>query len=211
MGGFYLPFPPATRFQYTVISIPEIFRKADRDAASTEYPAFIKEQYLQLPSLSPEVRDLAQKVTLASVTTSGKVRVIEQFLKQTYRYSLDAETAIQKSPIEEFLFIRKTGYCEHYATAMVVMLRTVGIPARLVTGFLATEWNEFGGYFTVRQRDAHAWVEVYFPDSGWMTMDPTPTVSAAVTSTRWEPLSQLGESLRLKWDRLFVHYSAKDQ
>jgi protein-glutamine gamma-glutamyltransferase len=87
----------------------------------------------------------------------------------------------------------------------------VGIPARLVTGFLATEWNEYGGYFTVRQRDAHAWVEVYFPHSGWITMDPTPTVSAAVTTTRWEPLSQLGESLRLKWDRLFVHYSAKDQ
>jgi len=80
-----------------------------------------------------------------------------------------------------------------------------------VTGFLATEWNEYGGYFTVRQRDAHAWVEVYFPHSGWITMDPTPTVSAAVTTTRWEPLSQLGESLRLKWDRLFVHYSAKDQ
>ena len=62
-----------------------------------------------------------------------------------------------------FFSRRKTGYCEHYATAMVVMLRTIGIPARLVTGFLATEWNEYGGYFTVRQRDAHAWVEVYFP------------------------------------------------
>jgi hypothetical protein len=130
---------------------------------------------------------------------------------ENYRYSLEADTTTLSHPLEEFLFARKTGYCEHYATAMVVMLRTVGIPARLVTGFLATEWNEYGGYFTVRQRDAHAWVEVYFPHSGWITMDPTPTVSAAVTTTRWEPLSQLGESLRLKWDRLFVHYSAKDQ
>jgi hypothetical protein len=94
---------------------------------------------------------------------------------------------------------------------MVVMLRTIGIPARLVTGFLATEWNEYGGYFTVRQRDAHAWVEVYFPRSGWITMDPTPTVIAAVAPSRWEPLSRFGESIRLQWDRLFIHYSAKDQ
>jgi len=130
---------------------------------------------------------------------------------ENYRYSLEADTVMLSHPLEEFLFTRKTGYCEHYATAMVVMLRTVGIPARLVTGFLATEWNEYGGYFTVRQRDAHAWVEVYFPHSGWITMDPTPTVIAAVATTRWEPLSQLLESVRLQWDRLFVRYSGKDQ
>jgi len=80
-----------------------------------------------------------------------------------------------------------------------------------VTGFMATEWNEYGGYFTVRQRDAHAWVEVYFPRSGWITMDPTPTISAAVATSHWDSLSRLGESLRLQWDRLFVRYSAKDQ
>src|SRR5207249_944866 len=184
---------------------------ADRDAASTEYPAFIKEQYLQLPSLSPEVRDLAQKVTLASVTTSGKVRVIEQFLKQTYRYSLDAETAIQKSPIEEFLFVRKTGYCEHYASAMVVLLRTLGIPARLATGFLAGEWNDFGHYYTVRQRDAHAWVEVYFPLSGWITFDPTPSVAALVSNHLWTAFGRVMDSIRLKWDRLVIQYSFADQ
>jgi hypothetical protein len=211
MGGFYLPFPPTTRFQYTVISIPEIFRKADRDAASTEYPAFIKEQYLQLPSLSPEVRELAQKVTLASVTTSGKVRVIERFLKQTYGYSLDAETAIQKSPIEEFLFIRKTGYCEHYASAMVVLLRTLGIPARLATGFMVGEWNDFGHYYTVRQRDAHAWVEVYFPLSGWITFDPTPSVTGTPGNPFLTYVGKLLDSLRLQWDRYVIMYSLRDQ
>jgi hypothetical protein len=136
---------------------------------------------------------------------------IQEHLLKNYRYSLETDTATLSHPLEEFLFTRKTGYCEHYATAMVVMLRTVGIPARLVTGFLATEWNEYGGYFTVRQRDAHAWVEVYFPHTGWITMDPTPTVSAAVATSRWELLSRLGESVRLQWDRLFVRYSAKDQ
>src|SRR5262249_4618376 len=106
---------------------------------------------------------------------------------------------------------RKAGYCEHYATAMVILLRTVGIPARLVTGFLATEWNEFGGYYTVRQQDAHAWVEVYFPRSGWVTMDPTPTVSTPVFTSRWDVLRRLSESFRLQWDRLFVRYSVGDQ
>ncbi|MBA5869921.1 MAG: DUF4129 domain-containing protein, partial [Nitrospira sp. CR2.1] len=93
----------------------------------------------------------------------------------------------------------------------VVLLRTVGIPARLVTGFLATEWNEFGGYYTVRQRDAHAWVEVYFPQSGWITMDPTPPAPSAMGSTWWLSATSAMDSMRLKWDRLFVHYSAHDQ
>jgi hypothetical protein len=136
---------------------------------------------------------------------------VKQHLLENYRYSLETDTATLSHPLDEFLFTRKTGYCEHYATAMVVMLRTVGIPARLVTGFLATEWNEYGGYFTVRQRDAHAWVEVYFPHSGWVTMDPTPTISETVATNRWESIRRLGESIWLQWDRLFVRYSAMDQ
>jgi hypothetical protein len=158
-----------------------------------------------------QVTDLAHHVTQQAATLLGKTMAIQQHLLENYRYSLEADTATLSHPLEEFLFTRKTGYCEHYATAMVVMLRSVGIPARLVTGFLATEWNEYGGYFTVRQRDAHAWVEVYFPHSGWITMDPTPTVSAAITTSRWEFLSRIGESFRLQWDRLFIRYSGKDQ
>jgi hypothetical protein len=160
---------------------------------------------------SQQVADLAHRVIQQATTPFGQALAIQQHLLENYRYSLEADTATLSHPLEEFLFTRKTGYCEHYATAMVVMLRTVGIPARLVTGFLATEWNEYGSYFTVRQRDAHAWVEVYFPHSGWITMDPTPTISAAVATSRWEPLSRFGESIRLQWDRLFVRYSAKDQ
>jgi hypothetical protein len=154
---------------------------------------------------------LAHRVIQQVVTPFGQTLAIQQHLLENYRYSLEADTATLSHPLEEFLFTRKTGYCEHYATAMVVMLRTVGIPARLVTGFLATEWNEYGGYFTVRQRDAHAWVEVYFPHSGWITMDPTPTVSAAVATSRWESIRRIEESVRLQWDRLFIRYSAKDQ
>ncbi|HXT68025.1 MAG TPA: DUF3488 and transglutaminase-like domain-containing protein [Nitrospiraceae bacterium] len=211
MGGLHLPVPPSSRIRYSVTSyVPQLVAN-ERTAQTLAYPDSIRSHYLQVPMESQKVADLAHRVTQQAMTPFEQTLAIQQHLLENYRYSLENDTATLNHPLDEFLFIRKTGYCEHYATAMVVMLRTVGIPARLVTGFLATEWNEYGGYFTVRQRDAHAWVEVYFPYSGWITMDPTPTVSAAVTSSRWEAFSRLMASVGLQWDRLFVHYSAKDQ
>jgi protein-glutamine gamma-glutamyltransferase len=211
MSGLHLPFPPSSRIRYSVTSqIPQLVAN-DRTASALDYPDSVRSRYLQVPAQSQQIADLAHRVSRQATTPFEQTLAIQGHLLENYRYSLDADTATLSHPLEEFLFTRKTGYCEHYATAMVVMLRTVGIPARLVTGFLATEWNDYGGYFTVRQRDAHAWVEVYFPHSGWITMDPTPTVSATGTTSRWESLSRLGESLRLQWDRLFVRYSAKDQ
>ena len=211
MSGLHLPLPPSSRLRYSVTSqVPQLVAD-ERTASELAYPDSIRSHYLQVPVESQQVANLARRVIREATTPFGQTLAIQQHLLENYRYSLEADTATLSHPLEEFLFTRKTGYCEHYATAMVVMLRTVGIPARLVTGFLATEWNEYGGYFTVRQRDAHAWVEVYFPHSGWITMDPTPTVSAAVAISRWESIRRLGESLRLQWDRLFVRYSAKDQ
>lgn len=211
MSGLHLPFSPSSRIRYSVVShVPQLVAN-ERTAASLDYPDSIRFHYLQVPTGSEQVADLAHRVTQRDSTPFEQTQAILQHLLENYRYSLESDTAQLDHPLEEFLFTRKTGYCEHYATAMVVMLRTVGIPARLVTGFLATEWNDYGGYFTVRQRDAHAWVEVYFPHSGWITMDPTPAVSAAVAPSGWEPLSRVAESVRLQWDRLFVHYSARDQ
>ncbi|HEV8329013.1 MAG TPA: DUF3488 and transglutaminase-like domain-containing protein [Nitrospiraceae bacterium] len=211
MGGLHLPFPPSSRIRYSVTSQVPMLAADERTASILTYPDSIRSHYLQVPVGSQQVADLAHRVSQQGMTPFGQTLAIQQYLLENYRYSLEADTATLSHPLEEFLFTRKTGYCEHYATAMVVMLRTVGIPARLVTGFLATEWNEYGGYFTVRQRDAHAWVEVYFPHSGWIIMDPTPTVNVAVATSSWEPLSRLGDSVRLQWDRLFIRYSAKDQ
>lgn len=211
MGGLRLPAPPSSRIRYSVTSRAPRLATEERTASILLYPDSIRAHYLQVPAGSQPVAELAHRVSDGAPTPFARTMAIQQHLLENYGYSLEAETATLSHPLEEFLFTRKTGYCEHYATAMVVMLRTIGIPARLVTGFLATEWNEYGGYFTVRQRDAHAWVEVYFPRSGWITMDPTPTVIAAVAPSRWEPLGRLGESIRLQWDRLFIHYSAKDQ
>lgn len=211
MGGLYLPSPPSSRIRYSVTSQVPQLAQDERTALTLAYPDSIRSHYLQVPVGSQQVAELAQRVTQQATTPFGQTLAIQQHLLENYRYSLEGDTAMLSHPLEEFLFRRKTGYCEHYATAMVVMLRTIGIPARLVTGFLATEWNEYGGYFTVRQRDAHAWVEVYFPNSGWIIMDPTPTINTLIATNRWESIRRLGESVRLQWDRLFVHYSAKDQ
>jgi hypothetical protein len=167
---------------------------------------------LQAPDRSIRVSALAQEVTRTSTTPYEKVQAIERHLQQNYQYSLDVGTSPQTNPVEEFLFIRKTGYCEHYATAMVLMLRSIGIPARLVTGFLPGEWNDFGNYYSVRQQDAHAWVEVFFPRSGWLTFDPTPSVAAVPPQFLLvAKMGRLVDSLQLKWDRYVVQYSFRDQ
>jgi len=211
MRGLYLPYPPSARFQYSVRSIPGRLLEADRAAPSFIYPAFIREHYLQLPDTSPRVAMLAREVTSAASTPYGRARAIEQHLRRSYQYSLDVGTTVSADPVEDFLFTRKTGYCEHYATAMVVLLRTLGIPARLVTGFLPGVWNDFGNYYTIRQQDAHAWVEVYFPRSGWVTFDPTPSVPAVVPSWVWWNIGKIVDSIRLRWDRYVVQYSFRDQ
>jgi len=211
MGGFYLSYPFSTRFQYTAISFPELLRKADREMIAADYPKAITKHFLQLPALSPRVRELAERITETSGTSYQKIQAVEQYLKQNYQYTLDVGSGVSKSPTEDFLFTRKTGYCEHYASAMVVLLRTLGIPARLATGFLPGEWNDFGQYYTVRKLDAHAWVEVYFPVSGWMTFDPTPSVIGAPRNPFLTSAGKIIDSVRLRWDRYVIRYNIRDQ
>ncbi len=210
VGGLSLPYQTSARFQYSVRSIPDRLLESDRTADSFSYSDLIRKRFLQLPDMSPRVEALAREVAGTGQTPYDMARAVERHLRQNYQYSLDVGTSVSASPVEDFLFTRKTGYCEHYATAMVVMLRTLGIPARLVTGFLPGVWNDFGNYYSVRQQDAHAWVEVYFPRSGWVTFDPTPAVPAAVPSFFWR-IGKVVDSVRLKWDRYVVQYSLRDQ
>jgi hypothetical protein len=211
MGGLRLPYQYSSRLRYSVVSREHRVTPEEQLVSAIDYPRSIQDRYVQVPPFTPRVAELAKRLVQRAATPYEQVSAIQQHLMQNYQYSLDIETTLAASPVEEFLFGRKAGYCEHYATAMGMLLRSIGIPARLVTGFLATEWNDFGGYFTVRQRDAHAWVEVYFPRSGWITFDPTPASGAAAVGSRWDALYRLSELLRLQWDRVFIRYSARDQ
>lgn len=212
-GSVHLPFPSSSRIEYSVISRSNPVLPEDLTSESGLYPESFARHFLQIPARSERIAVLAKEVTLTHRTTYDKANAIQSFLTRNFRYSLDAPLRDQDQPLEEFLFTRKTGYCEHYATAMVMMLRTIGIPARLVTGFLATEWNEYGNYYLVRQQDAHAWVEMHLPNSGWITMDPTPPSIETVGSgsPTWHALGRMMDTLRLQWSRFFVQYSAADQ
>jgi transglutaminase-like putative cysteine protease len=212
-GALYLPFPTSTRMEYSVVSRSNPVLPADLRPQPISYPDSFARYFLQAPVHSDRIDALAGEIVQAKRSIYEKALAIQEHLTRNYRYSLDAPLADQTSPLEEFLFNRKTGYCEHYATAMVIMLRTVGIPARLVTGFLATEWNEYGNYYVVRQQDAHAWVEVHLPHSGWVMMDPTPAIAEAPgpTSPTWQAFGRMLDNVRLRWNRLVVQYSPADQ
>ena len=179
------------------------------------YPALV-ERYLQLPdSLDPriEARANAMVVNANARNRYDVAKAIETQLQQDYGYSLEMKAA-GPDPLADFLFNVQAGHCEYFSTAMAVMLRTHGIPARVVNGFLPGEYNEAADVYTVRQSDAHSWVEVYFPESrSWVTFDPTPAAG------RTEPVStgivaQLGKyaaALELIWFQYVVGYDKQEQ
>ena len=112
--------------------------------------------------------------------------------------------------MDGFLFKTKTGYCVHFATAMAMMLRSQGVPARLVSGFLDGEWNAYGRYLLVRQQDAHTWVDAWLPDRGWTAFDPTPAAERR-DKNLFGGLTGVIDYLEYKWDRWVVFYSLRDQ
>jgi transglutaminase-like putative cysteine protease len=168
------------------------------------------ERYLQLPALSPAIPALARQVATESGEPAELAARVEGFLRQQFRYSLDIDRVSDLDPLQEFLFVRRAGHCEYFATAMAVMLRSLGIPSRVVNGFQRGEWNPYGQYFIVRYYDAHSWVEAYLPGAGWTTFDPTPGATAEARGGR-TPMVLYLDSLRLQWHRYVVNWSLRDQ
>ncbi len=173
-------------------------------------------RYLQLPAnLDRRIAALAKSVTAQSGSRTGyeKAQAIESYLRESYEYSLDLK-AVGPDPLADFLFHVRSGHCEYFSSAMVVMLRTQGIAARVVNGFLPGEYNDAAGAYTVRQSDAHSWVEVYFPQTNsWVTFDPTPPAgrAARVRTGLAAQLSKYTEALELMWFQYVVGYDKQEQ
>jgi transglutaminase-like putative cysteine protease len=159
---------------YTVVSAQTMITERALREASTEYPESIRAQYLQLPeNFSQRVRDEAVTQTANSTTTFDKVRAIETYLRQLpYNDEIEAPPP-DRDPVEYFLYDIREGYCDYYATSMVVMLRSLGIPSRTVSGYAEGRYDEESRLYYVTERDAHTWVEVYFPGYGWIEFEPT--------------------------------------
>jgi len=173
-------------------------------------------RYLQVPDrLDPRIGPLATSIMLHANANNryDTAKAIESYLQREYAYSLDMK-ASGPDPVADFLFNVKAGHCEYFASAMVMLLRTHGIASRLVNGFVSGEYNDAADAYTVRQFDAHSWVEVYFPDTGaWVTFDPTPPAGRTepVRTGFTAQLQKYGEALELLWVQYVVGYDKQEQ
>jgi transglutaminase-like putative cysteine protease len=130
--------------------------------------------YLSKIGIDARIQDLADKIASGSNTINQRITATISYLQKNCTYSLYEDKPVSGDPTAHFLFNSKAGSCEHFASAMTLLLRAMRIPARPVNGYSMGEWNDMGGFFTIRQRHAHTWVEVFFPKSGWVPFDPSP-------------------------------------
>ncbi len=153
----------------TTVTIKEL-----REAGIVDYPTQDLTRYLQLPvTFSPRVAELAEQIMAGEPTTYDKVKALERFLR-TFAYDEGIQApAADEDPLEYFLFDIQSGYCDYYASAMAAMLRSQGIPARAASGYAEGTYDPEIGAYLVTERDAHTWVEVYFPQYGWIEFEPT--------------------------------------
>ncbi|HKN77329.1 MAG TPA: DUF3488 and transglutaminase-like domain-containing protein [Candidatus Acidoferrum sp.] len=204
-GSLFNPFHNFTALRYEGFSSLPARNVPRLRAASTDYPQDIRGTYLQLPKLDPRIPELAREITARAQTPFDKTITLESYLRSHYTYDLNLTGKPGDDPLPHFLFETRSGHCEYFASAMAIMLRTLGIPTREVNGFLPGEYNDLGEDYIVRASDAHSWVEVYFPGSGWMTFDPTPP-GAEDAGGLFSRLGQYIDWFELSWNEWVINY-----
>jgi transglutaminase-like putative cysteine protease len=164
---------------YRVDSLLPLAAEVDLRAAGQDYPAWIVERYLALPDSVPgRVLALARDLTATELTPYDRALAIERYLR-SFPYTLDLPSPpTDQDLVDYFLFDLQTGYCDYYATAMVVLARAAGLPARLVTGYASGTYDEARQQYVVTEAAAHAWAEIYFPGYGWIEFEPTASLPA---------------------------------
>jgi protein-glutamine gamma-glutamyltransferase len=210
MGAVFNPYNNYSRLEYEARSVRPTPPPAAVRTAGTDYPDSVRETYLQLPKLDPRIPALAKEIGARGNNPYDKARAMEGYLRSHYGYTLDLTGTPPADPLAYFLFEKRAGHCEYFAAAMTVMLRSLGIPARYVNGFLTGEYNDVGGDFVVRASDAHSWVEVYFPSYGWLTFDPTPP-SGEPQQSMFASLGRYWDWLDLMWSEWVINYDFMHQ
>jgi len=162
---------------YTVTSYVSVADKAVLRRAPTVYPDYIRAKYLQMPSTLPQrVKDLAHKIAGNESNPYDIAEALESYLRITYHYAPSVKAPPPgRDPIDYFLFDAKEDFCEYFASSMAVLLREMGVPARFVEGYTTGTLDPNTGKYVVKELDAHAWVEAYFPNYGWVEFEPTPS------------------------------------
>lgn len=204
----------AERISYTVRSDRSLPPVEKLRADTAAYPLEMQ-NYLDLPiKYDRRIDELAFQVTGNAANRYDKAQAIESYLKTRFGYTLELKAGGEE-PLADFLFNVREGHCEYFATAMAIMLRTQGIATRVVNGFSGGDYNETADVFVVRQKNAHSWVEVYFPnEKEWVTFDPTPSArqtDGAVTSGITARFTKYLEAFETFWIQYFVAYDNQEQ
>lgn len=176
------------------------------DAAPSAREAVLQRALSLPPSPDERVARLAAEWTQGLADPEAKARAVVGRLRAGYGYSTFSDG--KNASLEHFLFTAKKGNCEYFASAAAVLLRHAGVPTRLVSGFLASRWNEYGLFYDVRQSDAHAWVEAYIPGKGWRRLDPTPGQSrlSGAADAMARRVERWLDALQLSWYRHVIGY-----
>lgn len=209
-GTVLNPLRSSAVSHYDAVSQVPFVRPQQLREDSTDYPQNILSTYLQLPQLDPRIQQLAEKITAHDATPYDKAADLERYFHTTFRYTLDLSDMNQPDPLAYFLFTKRAGHCEYFASAMVVMLRTLGVPARYVTGFLPGQYNDLAHDYIIRASDAHSWVEVYFPQYGWITFDPTPPGEAKPRSL-FARVGMYWDWFQFSWNEWVINYDFSHQ
>jgi transglutaminase-like putative cysteine protease len=196
----------------------DVYVAPPTEALDEPLPDRERARYLQLPrELSARTRKLAEEWTSGLATDAQKANAIQRHLSTEYRYTLAAPSGGKPDPIDDFLFESHAGHCEFFSTAMSLLLREANVPSRNVSGFVGGTYNRFGGFYTVRQGDAHSWVEAYIESGGhggWVTFDPTPTSGAQPlvgAGGFFGTMREMFEAISQGWDRYVVGYDLPTQ
>lgn len=201
-GGLRSPIELFSGTTYTVISsVPQFSETRLRTVTWKDMPGQpVGENYYQIPKNFPKrIQALAQRITAKANGPFEAVKLLEEHLKTEYPYNLDIPMFPEnRDAIDYFLFEQKEGYCEHFASSLAMMARSLGMPTRFVTGYTPGSYNPLTGYFEVRSSDAHGWVEVHFPNHGWVPFDPTPGFLADLRPNNMNEQSSAGNF----WDYL---------
>lgn len=201
-GTLSSPFGAFTKRNYTVE-----FR-IDHQKVLPFHESDIK-PYLQLPEFHQNILNLAKEIAGGLRDHELIAKKIEDYLKKEFKYSLNVPQST--NPLEDFLFKRKEGHCEYFSSAMAILLRHLGIPARVVNGFKRGDFNPTGGYYIVREKEAHSWTEVYVKGKGWVAFDPTPSISTSYRRNFFVAIRDIWDAVQFWWDRNFVTFSPQKQ
>jgi hypothetical protein len=212
-SGSFLINLPAGYHGGIVYGVNSFFEDEAVPVQNTPRPLTIRERedLLQLPEIDDRIPRLAREMTAGALSEIERARQLEHRLRSDYGYTLELLPSAVADPLANFLFERKKGHCEYFASAMTVMLRTLGIPSRVVTGFQSGVFNPMTRQQVVRASDAHSWVEAWINGRGWTTFDPTPFDPSAITAGLTSRVSLFFDAAEQFWQDWVVSYDLDRQ